>query len=153
VSVRAHARSCLPADVLAGLCPPRVFVLATASAGGVPATTSISWLTPRDEHRLVLALDRRGLAYQNVLENPQAALEVTIGEFAATLRGRLCLLCEQLERAPFPCAAFLFDVEEIRDHAAPGIVLEPATYSFSRAKNHYRTRQDEIAAELASLVL
>lgn len=152
MSVQAHAGSCLPADVLAGLCPPRVFVLATASAGGVPATTSVSWLMPRDAHRLVLALDRRGLAYQNVMENPQAALEVTIGEFAATLRGRVCLVCEQLERAPFPCAAFLFEVEEIRDHAAPGVVLEPATYSFSRAKNHYRARQDEIAAELASLV-
>ena len=68
---------------------------------------------------------------------------MTIGEFAATLRGRLRLICEQLERTPFPCAAFLFEVEEIRDHAAPGVVLEPATYSFSRTKSHYRERQAE----------
>ena len=141
----------LPAEVLGELCGPRLFVLATASPEGVPTTTLVSWMCAVGPSRLAIALDHRGLAYRNAIENPVAALAVTLPTFSATLRGTLSLAREQLASAPFCCAGFHFDVVEIRDHGVPASLLRPATYEYVEAKREYAVREAEIVAELRSL--
>jgi Pyridoxamine 5'-phosphate oxidase len=141
----------LPQDVQAELSGPRLFVLATASPDGVPATTLVSWICALGPSRLAIALDRRGLAYKNALENPAAALEVTLASFSATLRGRMALARPQLASAPFPCAGFEFEVEEIRDHGAPASLVRPACYEYAASKGRYAEREAEIIAELRAL--
>ena len=141
----------LPPEVQAELSGPRLFVLATASAEGVPATTLVSWICAIGPSHLAVALDRRGLAYRNAVENPAAALEVTLAEFSATLRGTLSLVRRQLVSAPFPCAGFEFELEEIRGHGAPGSLIRPASYEYSPAKQQYAVREAEIIAELRTL--
>ena len=145
------AAPALPPEVQAELSGPRLFVLATASAEGVPATTLVSWMCALGPSRLAIALDRRGLAYANALENPAAALEVTLPGFSATLRGTMTLLQPQLASAPFPCAGFELEIEEIRDHGAPASVVRPASYEYAPSKRQYAVREAEILAELRTL--
>ena len=141
----------LTPEVQAELSGPRLFVLATASADGMPATTLVSWICAVGPAHLAIALDRRGLAYKNAVENPVAALEVTLAEFSATLRGTLTLVRRQLVSAPFPCAGFEFELEEIRSHGAPASLIRPASYEYSPAKQEYAVREAEIIAELRTL--
>ena len=145
------AAPALPPEVQAELSGPRLFVLATASAEGVPATTLVSWICATGPSRLAIALDRRGLAYANAVENPAAALEVTLAGFSATLRGTLGLVRRQLASAPFPCAGFELEIEEIRDHGAPGSLIRPASYECSPSTQRYAVREAEIIAELRTL--
>ena len=141
----------LSPEVQAEISGPRLFVLATASADGVPATTLVSWICALGPSRLAIALDRRGLAYANTLENPSAALEVTLAGFSATLRGTLTVVRRQLESAPFPCAGFELEIEEIRDHGAPASLVRPASYEYAASKQHYAVCEAEIVAELNTL--
>ena len=141
----------LSPEVQAELSGPRLFVLATASADGVPATTLVSWMCALGPSRLAIALDRRGLAFANALENPAAALEVTLPGFSATLRGTMTLLQPQLASAPFPCAGFELEIEEIRDHGAPASLVRPASYEYAPSKQRYAVREAEIVAELRTL--
>jgi hypothetical protein len=146
-----EAAPTLPAEVLAELCGPRLFVLATASPDGVPTTTLVSWMCAVGPSRLAIALDHRGLAFRNAIENPVAALEVTLPGFSATLRGSLSLAREQLASAPFCCAGFHFDLLEIRNHGVPASLVHPATYEYVESKRQYAVREAEIVAELRSL--
>ncbi|HYZ77737.1 MAG TPA: pyridoxamine 5'-phosphate oxidase family protein [Gaiellaceae bacterium] len=141
----------LSPEVQAEVSGPRLFVLATASAEGVPATTLVSWICAVGPSHLAIALDRRGLAYKNAVENRAAALEVTLAGFSATLRGTLSLLRRQLVSAPFSCAGFEFEIEEIRDHGASGSLIRPASYEYSPAKQQHAVREAEIIAELRTL--
>ena len=141
----------LSPEVQAELSGPRLFVLATASSDGVPATTLVSWMCALGPRRLAIALDRRGLAYANAVENPGFALEVTLPGFSATLRGTMTLLRRQLASAPFPCAGFELEIEEIRDHGAPASLVRPASYEYAASKQQYAVREAEIIAELRAL--
>jgi hypothetical protein len=141
----------LPRAVVQALRRPRLVVLATASADGHPSTTVVSWVYAWDERRLVVALDRRGVALSDVVENPHAAIELLLPGFVASLRGSVRVLCERLVRAGFPCAAVLFEVNEIRDHAVAGVVVEAPDYWFAPEKGHHASAEAEILRELREL--
>jgi len=141
----------LQPEVVQALRRPHLSVLATAGLDGYPATTLVSWIYGHDETRLVIALDRRGLAYANVLENANCALEVLVKGFVATLRGRATILRDQLAHAPFPCAAVLFELEEIREHGVAGVAINPATYHFEATNGRYAETEAAIIAELSAI--
>jgi Pyridoxamine 5'-phosphate oxidase len=141
----------IPQAARAHLTAPSVFVLATASSEGVPATTLVSWICIVDDGRLLIALDRRGVAYENVRQNAIASLEVITPAFTGMLRGMMALIRSHVTTAPFACAAFVFEVDEVRNHGAPGVVVQPATYRFLERKSHYGARERQILAELRAL--
>jgi len=147
----ARGAPTLPASALERIGPPFVLVLATAALDGTPATTLVSWVFARDPSALLVALDRRGLGYRNATENPAAALEILLDGFAATARGRLTLLRDELRHTPFPCAAFLLEVDEVRQHATPGVAVAPARYEFDRRKPSYARNEAAVMRELRAL--
>jgi Pyridoxamine 5'-phosphate oxidase len=68
--------------------------LATASADSRPARTLVSWLYAADDRHVVLALDRRSLAFSDLLEDPYAAVEVVLPGFPGSVRGPTHILEE-----------------------------------------------------------
>ena len=148
---RARRDGRLEPKVVRALRESHLVLLATASGDGRPATTLVSWLWPVDESRLLLALDRRGLAFRHVTGNPWGAIEVLMGPFVGTLRGSIRLLVERLARAPFPCAAAIFEIEEVRRHDVAGVVVVPPSYAFVPARPQYAETEAAIVDELALL--
>ncbi|HYZ77775.1 MAG TPA: pyridoxamine 5'-phosphate oxidase family protein [Gaiellaceae bacterium] len=141
----------LPADVVRELEKSHLGILATASADGFPTTTLVSWLCAPDDGHVVIALDRRGLAFSNVLDNPNVALELVIDGFVATLRGPVTILSDQLCCAPFPSAALLLEIHEVRDHSVAGVSISPPRYRFSQDKARYASTESAIVAELREI--
>jgi hypothetical protein len=155
VGARATAASRLasrlPAGVVRELRRPQLAFLATSSAAGRPATTLLSWLYAVDRGRVLLALDRRGLAYSDLLENPYAAIEVILPGFVASLRGSVEMVADELCRAPFCCTAALLEIEEVRDHAVAGVDVAPPGYRFTVGREGYVAAEAAVFEELHEL--
>jgi hypothetical protein len=135
-----------------GLRVTHLALLATASRDARPTTTLVSWLWPVDPTRLLFALDRRGLAFKNLIENPFAALEILIGQFAGAARGTVTILPECL-MTPFPCSVALLQLAEVRRHDVDGVIVLPPRYEFAGDKQHYARTDGAIVDQLAEIAI
>lgn len=129
----------------------RVVVLATCSNAGRPATTVVSWLVARDGRRVVLALDRRGVAFENISQNPHVSIEVLGVDSTFALGGDATVIKECVDAAPFPCAAAVIDIQEVRDHALRAVELRPPNYSYGDGWARYRWTEERVIEELSAL--
>jgi flavin reductase (DIM6/NTAB) family NADH-FMN oxidoreductase RutF len=129
----------------------RPAVLATADRSGVPHTSLVTWLVARDARTVALALDRRSQHFRNLQENPRACLEVLGDGLVAKAAGRARVAREQMNSAPFPCAAVEVELEEVRDHSVPGVVFRGPSYSYAPGKEHRHGVEAAVLGELRVL--
>lgn len=142
----------MPVDIMEALDGRSLAVLASVSPAGAPTTTPVSWIVAGAGKRLAVALDRRASAFDNIGGEPRVAVEVFAGGAAYVLRGRARIVTELLSQAPFPCAAAVIDVDEIRSHRLPSVAIGPPSYCYWPAKAHYRKTEQAVIAFLRSLL-
>ena len=129
-------------------------VLATVSKGGVPATALCTWVVATATGDIAVALDHRSAAYVNVSSGSvHVALEVLADDLVIAARGTASIVRPSLASTPFPCAAVVVEISEIRDHSVKGIRFHAPTYAFDEDKRHRRDIERAIFSELASLPL
>ncbi len=123
-------------------------VVATVDAEGVPQTTLMTWVVARDARTLALAADTRGRAMRNLRANDRIALEVLADDLCYGLIGTAAVEKEPMSSAPFPCALVTVRIDDVRDHGAPGVKLVGPRYHFEAGKEHRKTVEDAVFAEL-----
>jgi hypothetical protein len=127
-------------------------VLATVSIGGIPATALCTWVVSIGVKSLAIALDHRSSAYVNISAgSTHVALEMLADDLVIAARGIAVIRRPLLVATPFPCAAVVVDIDEIRDHSVKGIRFHAPTYAFNEDKEHRGAVERAIFSELASL--
>jgi hypothetical protein len=139
----------MPPHLVQFLLGGQALVVATVDAqGGGPMTTLMTWAVARNSQTLALAVDTRGRAMRNLRVSSKVAVEVLGDDLCYGLRGTAVVEKELMESTPFPCALVAVRIEEVRDHAAAGVVLKGPSYSFHADKEHRKGVEDAIFAEL-----
>lgn len=126
----------LPEEVARMLTGGQACVVATVNEQGMPDTTLMTWVVARNERLLALCVDTRSRAYENLLVRPAVAIEVLGDDVTVGVRGVASVEKAQMKAAPFPCAIVRVDVDEVRDHAAPGTRFVGPTYTYDHDKQH-----------------
>lgn len=126
----------LPEGAVRMLIGGQACVVATVDAEGCPDTTLMTWVVARTGRFLALCVDTRSRAYQNLIVRSNVALEVLGNDVTLGVRGLAVVEKEQMAAAPFPCAIVRVEVQEVRDHAAPGTRFMGPTYCYDDDKQH-----------------
>jgi hypothetical protein len=127
-------------------------VLATVSPTGIPATALCTWVVAIGTRLIAIALDHRSSAYVNISAgSAHVALEMLADDLVIAARGKATVRRAAMESTPFPCAAVVLEIDEIRDHSVKGIRFHAPTYVFDEDKRHRRDLERAIFSELASL--
>jgi len=127
-------------------------VLATVSPAGLPATALCTWVVAIGTRTIAVALDHRSSAYVNISAgSTHVALEMLADDLVIAARGTATLRREHLKATPFPCAAVVVDIDEIRDHSVKGIRFHAPTYAFDEDKQGRRDIERAVFAELATI--
>jgi hypothetical protein len=128
-------------------------VVATVSKDGVPATALCTWVVAGAAGSVAIALDRRSSAYANIASgNTRVAMEVLADDLVIAARGEARIVRESMTAVPFPCAAVVVQISEIRDHSVRGIRFHAPTYEFGVDKQHRGDVERAIFAELAGVL-
>jgi hypothetical protein len=138
----------LPDALVAFLSGGQCVVLATVDPAGNPFTTIITWVLARDNRTIVFAIDRRGRAIQNIRANGKVALELLGDGLNYGCRGAARIRKEEMTTPPFPSVLVEMTVEEVRDHASPGVLFKGPGYLFTKGKEHRQAVERTIFAEL-----
>jgi|GEM_PF-903842 len=128
-------------------------VLATVSKDGIPATALCTWVVAVDTGSIAVALDHRSSAYVNIAaDSTCVAMEILADDLVIAARGDAKVAREMMRSAPFPCAAVVVTISEIRDHSVKGIRFYAPTYAFGEDKQHRGDVERAIFAELAGVL-
>jgi hypothetical protein len=128
-------------------------VVATVSKEGVPATALCTWVVAGAASSVAIALDHRSSAYVNISSgNKRVAMEVLADDLVIAARGEASIVRQSMTSVPFPCAAVVVHITEIRDHSAPGIRFHAPTYEFGVDKQHRGDVERAVFVELAGIV-
>ena len=128
-------------------------VVATVSKDGIPATALCTWVVAGASSSVAIALDHRSSAYANIASgNTRAAMEVLADDLVIAARGEARIARESMNAVPFPCAAVVVQISEIRDHSVRGIRFHAPTYEFGVDKQHRGEVERAIFAELADVL-
>jgi hypothetical protein len=128
-------------------------VVATVSKDGVPATALCTWVVAGAASSVAIALDHRSSAYVNIASgNPRVAMEVLADDLVIAARGDARIVRPAMTSVPFPCAAVIVHIREIRDHSVRGIRFHAPTYEFGVDKQHRGEVERSVFAELADVV-
>ena len=128
-------------------------VLATVSKTGMPATALCTWVVAVGTRNIAVALDHRSSAYLNIAAgDAHVALEILADDLVIAARGTAAIARELMETTPFPCAAVIVEISEIRDHSVRGIRFHAPTYAFSEEKQHRGDIERAVFAELAAVM-
>ena len=138
----------LPDAVVGFLCGGQAVVLATVDPQGNPFTTLMTWVVARDHRTLVFAVDQRGRALHNIRANGRVALEILGDDVTYGCRGRAHLVKDAMTTPPFPSAMVEVTIEEVRNHASPGVIFKGPSYTFAGNKQHRTDIEQAIYAEL-----
>ena len=127
-------------------------VLATVNKDAVPATALCTWVVAIGTVSIAIALDHRSSAYVNISAGSTVvALEVLADDLVIAARGKARIALASMSKVPFPCAAIIVDIDEIRDHSVRGIRFHAPTYAFDSDKAHRGDVELAVFAELASI--
>ena len=128
-------------------------VVATVSGEGVPATALCTWVVAGEASRVAIALDHRSSAYINIASgNARVAMEVLADDLVIAARGNADIVRQSMRSVPFPCAAVVVQISEIRDHSVRGIRFHAPTYEFGVDKQHRGDVERAIFAELMDVL-
>jgi hypothetical protein len=128
-------------------------VVATVSKDGVPATALCTWVVAGASSSVAIALDHRSSAYVNIASgNTRVAMEVLADDLVIAARGDAIIARRSMTSVPFPCAAVVVHITEIRDHSVRGIRFHAPTYEFGVDKQHRGDVERSVFAELAALL-
>ena len=123
-------------------------VIATVDEDGLPNTTLMTWVVARNSQTLAIAVDHRSRAMRNLRANGRMAIEVLGDDLCYGLRGTAVVEKEALASTPFACALVAVKIEEVRDHGAAGVRFVGPSYSFHEGKEHRRSTEQAVFAEL-----
>jgi hypothetical protein len=123
-------------------------VVATVDSEGSPQTTVMTWVVARNSQTLALAADLRSRAMRNLRANRKVALEVLGDDLCYGLRGTAVVEKEPMSSTPFPCALVAVKIEDVKDHGAIGVKFVGPRYHFEPGKEHRRSIEDAVFAEL-----
>lgn len=146
----AESPNVLPDAVVAFLTGGQSVVLATVAPQGYPITTIMTWVVALDSRTLAFAVDQRGHAISNIRGNGHVALEILGDNITIGCRGEARIAAESMASPPFPSAKVLVSIEEVRNHASPGVVYRGPSYTFAADKAHRSRLEQAIFAELRS---
>ena len=76
---------------------------------------------------------------------------VIADDLVIAARGKARIALASMSSVPFPCAAIIVDIDEIRDHSVRGIRFHAPTYAFDSDKAHSGDVELAVFAELASI--
>jgi len=128
-------------------------VVATVSKDGVPATALCTWVVAGASSTVAIALDHRSSAYVNIASgNQRVALEVLADDLVIAARGNANVVRQSMKSVPFPCAAVVVHITEIRDHSVRGIRFHAPTYEFGVDKQHRGDVERAVFEELAGVL-
>lgn len=128
-------------------------VVATVSNVGVPATALCTWVVAGAASSVAIALDHRSSAYTNIASGgTHVAMEILADDLVIAARGQARIARESMDAVPFPCAAVVVQISEIRDHSVRGIRFHAPTYEFGVDKQHRGDVERAIFAELATVL-
>src|ERR1700680_2150930 len=128
-------------------------VVATVSKDGVPATALCTWIVAGEASSVAIALDHRSSAYANIAAgNKRVAMEVLADDLVIAARGEARIVRPTMASVPFPCAAVVVHINEIRDHSVRGIGFYAPTYEFGVDKQHRGDVERAVFAELAGVL-
>lgn len=142
------SESALPDSVVAFLRGGQSVVLATVDTEGCPITTIMTWVVARDNRTLAFAVDQRGRAMQNIRANGKVALEILGDGINYGCRGTARMEHDSMSSPPFPSALVAVALEEVRNHASPGVIYKGPSYAFAGDKQHRTAVEQAIFAEL-----
>jgi hypothetical protein len=128
-------------------------VVATVSKDGVPATALCTWVVAGASSSVAIALDHRSSAYINIASgNTRVAMEVLADDLVIAARGDATIVRQSMSSVPFPCAAVVVHISEIRDHSVRGIRFHAPTYEFGVDKQHRGDVERSVFEELAGVL-
>jgi hypothetical protein len=128
-------------------------VVATVSKDGVPATALCTWVVAGAGTSVAIALDHRSSAYVNIASgNTRVAMEVLADDLVIAARGDAIVARQSMSSVPFPCAAVIVHISEIRDHSVRGIRFHAPTYEFGVDKQHRGDVERAVFEELAGVL-
>jgi hypothetical protein len=148
MAMRASVQSSLPLEVSAALTGGQANVVATLDADGLPTTSLMTWVVARDPRRIALCVDRRSRSFRNLSERPVVALEILADNVVCGVKGTVRLVKENMDSPPFPCALFVIDVQEARDHGHTGTTFRGPSYAFADDKQHRAGFEQRVYEEL-----
>jgi hypothetical protein len=85
---------------------------------------------------------------RNLRANRKVALEVLGDDLCYGLRGTAVVEKEPMSSTPFPCALVAVKIEDVKDHGAIGVKFVGPRYHFEPGKEHRRSIEDAVFAEL-----
>jgi hypothetical protein len=128
-------------------------VVATVSGEGDPATALCTWVVAGPARSVAIALDHCSSAYANIASgNKRVAMEVLADDLVIAARGDAVIARTSMTSVPFPCAAVVVHITEIRDHSVRGIRFHAPTYEFGVDKQHRGDVERAVFAELAGVL-
>lgn len=151
MSTRSASIPELPTQVVAHLVGGQSNVVATIDEDGRPETTFMSWVVARDGRHVALCVDTRSRSFANILARPEVALELMGDDIVCGVRGRARVEKTTMSSTPFPAALVVIDVDEVRDHAAPGTHFRGPSYHYDADKQHRHELEQRVYAELRGL--
>jgi hypothetical protein len=102
---------------------------------------------------VAVALDHRSSAYVNIASgNQRVAMEVLADDLVIAARGDAIIARQSMASVPFPCAAVILHITEIRNHSVRGIRFHAPTYEFGVDKQHRGDVERSVFAELADVL-
>jgi hypothetical protein len=140
----------MPPHLVQFLLGGQACVVATVDEQGAPQTTLMTWVVARNPQTLAIAVDTRSRAMRNLRANSRVGVEVLGDNLCYGLRGTAVVEKEAMQAAPFPCALVAIRIEDVRDHGAAGVHFVGPRYSFAEGKEHRKTVEDAVFAELKS---
>ena len=143
-----HAPAEMPPHLVQFLLGGQALVVATADEQGAPLTTLMTWAVARNPQTLSLAVDTRSRSMRNIRGNGRVAIEVLGDDICYGLRGTAVVEKELMQSAPFPCALVAVRIDDVRDHAAVGVRLKGPSYTFHPGKEHRKSVEEAVFAEL-----
>lgn len=128
-------------------------VVATVSKDGIPATALCTWVVAGASGSVAIALDHRSSAFANIASGgTHVAMEILADDLVIAARGQAHIARDSMDAVPFPCAAVVVQISEIRDHSVRGIRFHAPTYEFGTDKKHRGDVERAIFAELAAVL-
>ena len=100
-----------------------------------------------------IALDHRSSAYVNIASgSTKVAMEILADDLVIAARGEASIARASMTSVPFPCAAVVVHITEIRDHSVRGIRFFAPTYEFGEDKQHRGDVERAVFSELTTVL-
>ena len=138
----------LPPEAVAWLQSERLVVLASASAGGDPASHVVSWVLAVDARTVRLAVRHAALAVEHVRATGRLALELLGDGMAIGVRGSARVVREHMDSTPQGNALIELTVEDVVSHLPRGLALRAPSWAGTARTAEADARREAVFAEL-----